>query len=64
MGALVIEALSIANSGGMRLFLLVLVILAVALILMGSAIALFTLRRQQKLNRARMDSSRLESERT
>ena len=51
MGAL---ALSAADNGGMRPVLLALLVIGVLLILAGSAIALLTLRGQQKERFARM----------
>ena len=59
-----ILALSTANSGQTRFILLLLVLLAVALILAGGIIALLTLLRRRKTYSSRIDSVRLESERT
>ena len=53
---------STANSGGMRLMLLSLVLVAVVLLLTGAAIALLTLFNQRKSNLARIASNQLESE--
>ena len=53
---------STANSGGMRLMLLSLVLVAVVLLLTGSTIALLTLFNQRRSNLARIVSNQLESE--
>jgi hypothetical protein len=53
---------STANSGGMRLMLLSLVLVAVVLLLTGSTIALLTLFNQRRSNLARIASNQLESE--
>jgi hypothetical protein len=53
---------STANSGGMRLMLLSLVLVAVVLLLTGGTIALLTLFNQRRPNLARTASNQLESE--
>ena len=53
---------STANSGGMRLMLLSLVLVAVVLLLTGGTIALLTLFNQRRSNLARIASNQLESE--
>ena len=53
---------STANSGGMRLMLLSLVLVAVVLLLTGATIALLTLFNQRRSNLARIASNQLESE--
>lgn len=59
-----IAALSAVLSGGTRIVLLLLLLLAVILILAGSAIALLTLYKQRKPYVSRIDSTRIENERT
>jgi len=54
---------STANSGGMRLMLLSLVLVAVVLLLTGGTIALLRLFNQRRSNLARIASNQLESER-
>src|SRR6266699_6744176 len=53
---------STANSGGMRLMLLSLVLVAVVLLLTGGTIALLTLFHQRRSNLVRIASNQLESE--
>jgi hypothetical protein len=53
---------STANSGGMRLMLLSLVLIAVVLLLTGGTIALLTLFNQHRSNLVRIASNQLESE--
>lgn len=53
---------STANSGGMRLVLLSLVLVAVILLLTGGTIALLTLSNQRRSNLDSITSNQLESE--
>ena len=57
-----VMVISTANSGGMRLMLLSLVLVAIVLLLTGATIALLTLFNQRRSNLASITSNQLESE--
>jgi flagellar basal body-associated protein FliL len=64
MESLAMLPLGATGSGSTRLFLLLLVLLAVILILTGCIIALLTFRKRQKIRDAYFTSATIESERT
>jgi flagellar basal body-associated protein FliL len=64
MESLAMLSLASTGSGNTRLFLLLLVLLAVILILTGCIIALLTFRKRQRIRDAYFTSASMESERT